>query len=475
MNANERAEFVVAVLLCALACNPGEGDPAGPSADVDVCEQHDWTYNADWTTDLPYWTPDESSACNGATACNGWCVEEVDPDDTDVTPAKVDCAAWHCGSADYPAACFHNPTAQLWIPGEQLKLMLENPKRDIEVDGVLLLHGKCMAVGVEIHGGLAQSFEKKAFRVKFNRTGWFPLDPFSAKPGEKPPADPIGYKQLIFKAHWVDPSLLRDRLAHDLLRRLGGLAPRVTFINLVLNGRYNGVYALTESITEDFFLRLGRKGTGNLYKAINHQADFKNKPNALAGYEKKTNVNGPDDDLVDLLEAIADTPADYEAFGAAVGPLIDLDLYFRYLAINVFSHNQDAFTKNYYLYCEPETAGIGFQIVNWDADGTFGRSWDGNAMPVQEGTVWGKKNHLSLKLSGIPEYSSWYGEYLEAELESTLAYESTSELLHDIAAELENDTRFEECRWKKDGAFAADVDMIDAFLAERPEYLDGLL
>lgn len=418
---------------------------------------------------------DVALSCGGVGACDGACTSVIDAGDSDLELGGP-CDFWICGSPTWPTACLERPLAWLWVAPDQLAELVKRKEEDLEADGVFQLHGRCLPAGVELHGGYALTFEKKSFKVKFNRGDDFPLDPFAPGAGPGTPDADTGYKQLILKATAVDPSLVRDRLAEDLTRAAGGLAPRVTYVNLALNGRYHGVYALTEAITEDYFERLGLRGDGNLYKAVNHKADFTKKDDPLAGYEKKLNLEGPSDDLADLLDTLATTPCTLADYQAHVAPLLDLTLYDRFLRVNVFANNQDAFTKNYYLYHEEGPPDSRFLIVNWDADATFGRSWDGAPKAADTGDLWGRLNHLTRQLKRIPALREAYVEGLEQALERGLDPAATRALLNKAADEVRADVRFEECRWPdKASTFEAEVEIIDGFLQERVAYLKRLI
>ena len=408
--------------------------------------------------------------CLGVGACRGECRGEMLLHESLPLTAETACPDWTCNSEKYPRECLQNPTAYLWISDEQFDVLMSDVKADIEVDGFYHFLGQCGEVGIELHGGLARKFDKKSFKMKFNREGRFSLDPFA----EPPAPDPIGFKQLIFKAHWVDPTLMRDRLTHHFTRAAGGLAPRVTHSNLVLNGKYHGVYALTESILKDFFQRMELPAEGNLYKAVNHNANLKKKGNPLAGYEKKMNPDGDSDDLAELLDVISSAPSGCDEFTDAVGAVIDLDLYQAFTLANALTNNQDAFTKNYYLYHEGD-GSLPFLIVNWDADATWGISWDGTPEDPEGGGIWGTKNGLSKKLAAIDECQASYSSDFLAALDNLFAYESTSAEFAAATAQVEPDIRFEECRWEKESSFAEQLEVVDDFLQKRPEYLRGLL
>jgi hypothetical protein len=401
-------------------------------------------------------------------ACMGKCDSRMVRDPS-LSKNSADCDNLDCDGS-YPIACLSLPPAYLWMDSGEWGKLMADVKADVEVDGMFYFMGRCGEVGVEIHGGLARKFDKKSFKVKFNRGSWFPYDPFVPDP--KPEISGKGFKQFIFKAHWVDPSLMRDHLTHDVTRALGGLAPRVTHTNFILNGKYHGIYGLTESVLKDYFTRMGLEGDGNLYKAVNHNANFKAKADAMVGYEKKMNVDGGSDDLALLLQQIADAPLDFQSFEETVGQTIDLDLYFAYSVANSYSNNRDAFTKNYYLYRSIEDDGP-FLTVNWDADATFGISWDGAEEEAKTGGLWGKYNSLSTKLSKIPEFAATNKQIYEDGLAGPLDPETLHATVDAIASTIQPDIQFEECRWSKENSFADHLEVIHEFINKRTEVVEG--
>ncbi len=443
---------------CVLAC----ASPASLSSD----DAHDATveYDVDWRSS---WADVQSDSADVTTPPNA-CEYRLQQEGAEL----ADCDAWECGD-NVLANCLSLPVLRLWIADDQWDKLMDDVKADVEVDGLFYFMGRCGEVGVEIHGGLARKFAKKSLKVKFNRGAWFPDDPFIE--GPDPDVAGKGYKQFVLKAHWVDPSLMRDHLTHDVTRALGGLAPRVTHVNLILNGSYHGIYALTESILQDFFIRMGLEGEGNLYKAVSHYANFKDKGNALEGYEKKMNVYDDSDDLALLLKQIAAAPIDFESFESSVGQSLDIDLYLAYSVANAFTNNQDAFTKNYYLYHELEESEGPFLTVNWDADATFGISWDGTEEEADTGGLWGKLNSLSAKLQKIPEYraanAKIHADGLAGPLSPTTLHASIDAITSTIAP----DIRFEECRWEKEGSFADHLEVIHAFVDERAAIVEDWL
>ena len=60
-------------------------------------------------------------------------------------------------------------------------------------------------------------------------------------------------KKWVLLANYMDRSNLRNRLVADLSGRMGMIYTESVYVNLVLNGEYMGIYALTEKVDIDLF------------------------------------------------------------------------------------------------------------------------------------------------------------------------------------------------------------------------------
>ena len=56
---------------------------------------------------------------------------------------------------------------------------------------------------------------------------------------------------FVLRAGYIDKTLIRDALAYYMYRSMGRWAPRTRYVELVLNGSYEGVYILEEKIKPD--------------------------------------------------------------------------------------------------------------------------------------------------------------------------------------------------------------------------------
>ena len=209
---------------------------------------------------------------------------------------------------------------------------------------------------------------------------------------------------------------MRNKLTFDLIRSLGGLAPRVGYCVLSINGEWHGLYSLVERIDKPYLGRQGLDKDGNLYKAENHLANWDLAADPLDGFDVEINKDNSNDDLGELLEALTYTPQNLADFQAEVEPLLSLEDFHLWQQVHVFALNRDTFTKNYYLYHDldeaPEDPKSRFRIVSWDADATFGLNWDGQWLDTNE-VSWHGSDTFSQRLYSIPAYKSAYIEAFE--------------------------------------------------------------
>jgi spore coat protein CotH len=99
------------------------------------------------------------------------------------------------------------------------------------------------AIGIEIRGSSSQQFPKKSFgfetRDGANEDVEVPLLNFPEE------------EDWILYAPYSDKSLLRNVLIYDLSRDLDRYASRVQFVDVTINGNYNGVYVFMEKLKRD--------------------------------------------------------------------------------------------------------------------------------------------------------------------------------------------------------------------------------
>ena len=85
-------------------------------------------------------------------------------------------------------------------------------------------------------------FDKKQYRIKFNKN-------------KKNSAKKVSLAGMGANSEWIlngpylDKTLLRNKLVYDLARELNGWAPDTRFVELFVDGKYQGVYLAVEPVT----------------------------------------------------------------------------------------------------------------------------------------------------------------------------------------------------------------------------------
>jgi hypothetical protein len=98
-------------------------------------------------------------------------------------------------------------------------------------------------IAIEIRGESSQMFPKKSYRIETqDETGNNLNVSLLGMPSEN---------DWVLYAPYSDKSLMRNSLTFKLGRDMGRYAPRNRFVELVLNGNYEGVYVLMEKIKVD--------------------------------------------------------------------------------------------------------------------------------------------------------------------------------------------------------------------------------
>ena len=98
-------------------------------------------------------------------------------------------------------------------------------------------------IGIEVRGATSQAFPKKQYALETRTAAGENRDvPLLGMPEEN---------DWILHAPYADKTLVRNVVAYRLARAMGRYASRTRFCEVVLNGEYQGVYVLLESIKRD--------------------------------------------------------------------------------------------------------------------------------------------------------------------------------------------------------------------------------
>jgi spore coat protein H len=226
-------------------------------------------------------------------------------------------------------------------------------------------------------GASSLDYPKKSFTLKFTRE-----DKFSDEPRQF-----LGKRKVVLNTTFDDNSYLRQRLVYELWNRLDPEHIQIQHYSAVLflDGVYHGVYEVLDHVDGYLMEDHGLRQDGNLYKSINHDANFRllgsddqPKQTLHDGYEKKEGTPlegeaGAFADLEELVEWVANaTPTQ---FAAQLEERIDRRDFEDWWLLIALTEADDSAGKNCYLYHDPVRGGP-FRYIPWDFNHSYGQDWE---------------------------------------------------------------------------------------------------
>jgi spore coat protein CotH len=343
-------------------------------------------------------------------------------------------------------------------------LLNADPLGSVEIPVDLVLDGQHLpGAAIELHGGYARTVPKKSYRLRFADDA-VPLPLFDGTVEE--------HKRVVLQAAYIDPTFLRNAVMFELVRAAGGLAPRLEFARVYVNGERLGLFQMIERIDKHWLRRHGLPDDpATLYKAEGNAADWGPAADPMEGLEQE--VGEPSDDLAQLLAAVNHAPLSTEGFAAEVEPVLDVDDVLIYQRIHTLAMDRDAYSKNYYLYhdlaADPDSPEARFRLVTWDADATFCQRWDGVPLPP-DGTTddrWHGWDVLSGRLFAIPSYQGVYVSDYRTALDGELATAAILERIDRLAALIGPEARLDLARWQPELDWDTELARLRACVAAR--------
>lgn len=234
------------------------------------------------------------------------------------------------------------PAVQVNLPRYELrfedadyrKLEQNRTTEDYGVPAVFVAAGRSYDVEVQFRGRSTRHYAKKSFQIHF------------------PPGVHFrGVKQLELLASWRDAGQLTEKLWYDLAAAVGAPASRAEYV--LLSVRHGGgdyaatgirdpafrdaVYLQVEAVKKDFLAPHGFDEDSDIYRCGMHDCEMGDGPprSYQEPWAKRTNEAQPWTNLETFLRGVNRTaPGDFRAW---VEKHVDLDAYFRWLAVQEIS------------------------------------------------------------------------------------------------------------------------------------------
>lgn len=220
-------------------------------------------------------------------------------------------------------------------------------------------------VGIRYRGRKSRSATRNPFHLKLNYI--------------RKSQNHQGYKEVKLSNALRDPSMVREVLSYEIARKYMP-APKASYVQVNINGQYQGMYVNVEAVDESFLERNFGSSDNSFFKCTSPKDRVKQsncKKNVyssleyeesaacyLSNYEIKSKEGW--DDLIELTRVLNETPDE-------VDKMLNVDRVLWMLAFNNVLVNLNSYSggksENYYLYMDNRGR---FNPVIWDLNLSFG-------------------------------------------------------------------------------------------------------
>ena len=222
------------------------------------------------------------------------------------------------------------------------------------------------SASIERRGGYSISFPKASFEIDLKEDvslAGLPAD-----------------DDWILNANYIDKTFLRHRYSYDLFRDMSVLheAPHCAYVELRLNGRYQGLYVLMEKLDKSSLDLRRADPTACIFKEpplfIPELEGFQ--PQYTDNYYQQTYPDKRTDDRTAFIESVRNflTSTPDSLFAERVGEWFDMPNIIDWHLLLLLSNNSDGLKKNFYLYKKDSTTPL--RVAPWDYDHSYGRDGD---------------------------------------------------------------------------------------------------
>ena len=266
-----------------------------------------------------------------------------------------------------PALQTSVPDYALELPEAELEKFYVDTQSP-EVDATFIHAGVRYPVKLRLRGASAREFPKKSWNVDFGEGSF----------------DKRGSLNLV--AEYSDASMMAEKIAYDLLAAMRAPAPVAKFVNLTINGRYEGVFVDLEQVSKKFLKAHSfTDEDATIYRCGWKDCEFKPRSQKV-GYQKewnkKTNETSSDAPLDAVLEVINRTPE--PQFAAALARSLDVESFLRSMVMDTLAGNSwTEDSESYFIHDRAENKWV---YVPWDLNNADSRWWYpnpvGNKPPV---------------------------------------------------------------------------------------------
>ncbi len=219
---------------------------------------------------------------------------------------------------------------------------------------------------IERRGGFSISLPKHSYEIDLN-------DDISL--AELPKDD-----DWILNANYIDKTFLRHVMSYELFTTMNenNIASKCKYVELKLNGVYNGLYVLMEKLDKSSLKICDEDSNAVIFKEPHIFRDTYEGiiPQNINNFHQQTYPKIEKRDKTAFIEEVREfilTSSDNN-FTIGISGIFDIDNLIDWHLLLMISNNSDGILKNFYLYKTDKETPI--RIAPWDYDHSFGRDCD---------------------------------------------------------------------------------------------------
>lgn len=271
----------------------------------------------------------------------------------------------------------------------------------------------------------------------------------------------FGFAGFTLTDGYKDDSLMRDKVAANILRSAGVPAPMGSFVQVYIDigdgPFYMGMYTMVEKVEDQMLASQLGTNSGNLYKPWGDPArwpaladttsDGTTLADVQAHFEKANNESSTWSDIVAAIDVLHSDRTDPVAWRARLESVFDVPGFLAWLATNQVMLDWDAYgcmPHNYYVYANPTNGGR-FLWLPWDLNEALADRKHDGCVPgsvMLDEIVSGSSSvtrqwPLIAYILGDPSYAEAYKKDLRAVLDGAFAADALKAQMrsyHDLIA-----------------------------------------
>jgi spore coat protein H len=268
-------------------------------------------------------------------------------------------------------------------PGDLELLYTRDPMSDDRLDATLRIGdaGEPLPIEIRFRGSSTRFLPKKSFNIRFE-DGQELL---------------FGSARLNANAMYTDPAMMREHLAWGMWAALGRPASRTRYLDLWINGVYEGLYIHIERVDEDLLRAAGLNPGGTLVRdrfrdevgrfieghEITTQSAFDFPLSTIKDEATRTRLlsqafdsrGEPRWDRLAELILWVEQSAPGDTFAAEFRRRFDAGIFVDWLAVHILIGDIDSFADDYWLYLDHDDPQARWIVIPWDKDLSFGSHW----------------------------------------------------------------------------------------------------